>query len=151
MAGMGTTLTMAFCSGRRLFIIHAGDSRAYLFRGGCLEQLTEDHTLVAELVGRGVLSPEEAKRDPRRHVVTNVLGGGHPGVRVDVQRVLLEPGDVLLLCSDGLHDMLDDNRVAAILAEAAGPEAACRKLVAQANEAGGRDNVTAIVARFEAA
>jgi protein phosphatase len=151
MAGMGTTLTLAFVSGRRLFVIHAGDSRAYLFRGGSLEQLTEDHTLVAAMVGRGEITPDQARCHPRRHVVTNVLGGGHPGVRVDVQRVALEPGDVLLLCSDGLHDMLDDARIAAVLAEEKGPEAACRKLVAQANEAGGRDNITTVVARFEVA
>src|SRR5262249_51084111 len=105
LAGMGTTLTMAFCSGRRLVRIHAGDSRAYLFRDGRLEQLTEDHTVVAAMVGRGEITAEQARRHPRRHVVTNVLGGDHAGVRVDVQRMALEPGDVLLLCSDGLTDM----------------------------------------------
>jgi serine/threonine protein phosphatase PrpC len=149
--GMGTTLTMAFASGARLFVIHAGDSRCYLLRGGALEQLTEDHTVVAELVGRGAISPEEARRHPRRNVVTNALGGRHAGVRVDVQRAALGPGDVVLLCTDGLTDMLDDGRIAAILAAEANPEAACGRLVAEANEAGGRDNVTAVVARFDAA
>jgi protein phosphatase len=149
--GMGTTLTMAFASGSRLFVIHAGDSRCYLFRRESLEQLTEDHTVVAELVGRGAISPEEARRHPYRHVVTNALGGGLAGVRVDVQRVALEPGDAVLLCSDGLTDMLDDGRIAAVLAAEDGPEAACGRLVAEANEAGGKDNVTAVVARFDAA
>jgi PPM family protein phosphatase len=150
LAGMGTTLTMAFASGGRLFVIHAGDSRCYLFRGGEAHRLTEDHTVVAEMVGRGEITAEQARQHPHRHVVTNVLGGGQAGVRVDVQRVSLEPGDVLLLCSDGLTDMLDDGGIAAVLAEEAEPEAACGRLVAQANDAGGRDNITAVVARFEA-
>jgi serine/threonine protein phosphatase PrpC len=150
LAGMGTTLTMAFFSGRRLFVIHAGDSRCYLLRGGVLERLTEDHTVVAGMVDRGEISPEQARQHPRRHIVTNVLGGGHAGVRVDVHREDLEPGDVLLLCSDGLTDMVDDGGIAAALAEEAGPEAACGRLIDRANEAGGRDNVTAVVARFDA-
>ncbi len=151
LAGMGTTLTLAFASGSRLFVIHAGDSRCYLLRGGELHRLTEDHTVVAEMVDRGMITAEDARHHKLRHVVTNVLGGGQAGVRVDVQRVALEAGDVVLLCSDGLTDMLDDGRIAAILAAEAGPEAACTRLVAEANEAGGRDNVTAVVARFEAA
>jgi protein phosphatase len=150
-AGMGSTLTMAFASGGRLFVFHAGDSRCYLFRGGQLHRLTEDHTVVAGMVGRGEISPEQARHHPHRHVVTNVLGGGHAGVRIDVQRLALEPGDVALLCSDGLTDMLDDGRIAAALAAEPGPEAACGRLVAQANAAGGKDNVTAVVARFDAA
>jgi protein phosphatase len=150
LAGMGTTLVMAFSSGSRLFVIHAGDSRCYLFRGGVTQRLTEDHTMVAEMVGRGEISPEQARHHPHRNIVTNVLGGGTAGVQVDVQRVSLEPGDVLLLCSDGLTDMLDDGRIAEILATEAEPEAACKRLVAEANEAGGHDNITAVVARFEA-
>lgn len=150
-AGMGSTLTMAFVSGPRLFVIHAGDSRCYLFRGGKLEQLTEDHTLVAELVGRGALEPAEARRHPSRHIVTNALGGGMLGVRVDVERVELEVGDVVLLCSDGLTDMVDDAGLAAVLAAAGDPKEACRRLVEQANAAGGKDNITAVVGRFEPA
>lgn len=149
LAGMGTTLTMAFVSGRRLFVFHAGDSRCYLFRNGELQQLTEDHTVVAELERRGVLEPEEARHHPARHVVTNALGGGHAGVRVDVQRALLEAGDMVLLCSDGLTDMLDDRRIAAILAAQPEPQTACERLVAEANKAGGKDNITAVVARFD--
>jgi protein phosphatase len=148
-AGMGTTLTLAFVSGRRLFVMHAGDSRCYLFRGGQLHRLTEDHTMVAEMVGRGLLSPEEARSHPYRHVVTNVLGGDHAGVSVEVRRADLETGDVVLLCSDGLTDMLDDGRIATVLAAEVEPQTACERLVAEANEAGGKDNVTAVVARFE--
>jgi protein phosphatase len=150
LAGMGTTLTMAFASGSRLFVIHAGDSRCYLLRSGELLRLTADHTIVAEMVDRGELSPEQARHHPHRHVVTNVLGGGTPGVRIDVERVGLEEGDVLLLCTDGLTDMLDDRRIMAVLAAESDPETACARLVAEANEAGGRDNVTAVVARFDA-
>lgn len=150
-AGMGTTLTLAFVSGRRLFMVHAGDSRGYLFRGGHLQQLTEDHTVVAKLVSSGVISPRDASHHPYRHVLTNVLGGDQAGVRVDVQRVFLEPGDVLLLCTDGLSNMLDDGRIAAVLTAAGEPAAACERLVADANAAGGRDNITAVVARFVAA
>jgi protein phosphatase len=150
LAGMGTTLTMAFTSGGRLFVIHAGDSRCYLFRGGDLHRLTGDHTIVAEMVGRGEISPEQARRHPHRNIVTNVLGGGSAGVQVDVLRVSLESGDVVLLCSDGLTDMLDDAGITAVLTAEAEPEAACARLVKQANEAGGNDNITAVVARFVA-
>jgi protein phosphatase len=150
-AGMGTTLTMAFVSGWKLFVIHAGDSRGYLYRAGRLRQLTADHTVAAELARGGVIKPEQVSHSPFRHVVTNVLGGNTAGVRVEVQRVDLEAGDVLLLCSDGLTDMLPDERVTAVLKSAADPRAACERLVAAANEAGGRDNITAVVARFEAA
>jgi protein phosphatase len=149
--GMGTTLTIAFISGQRLFILHAGDSRCYLWRAGQFKQLTEDHTLVAELVSHGTISSEEARESPYRHMVTNVLGGDKPGVRVDVLRVALQTGDRLLLCSDGLTDMLEDKKIAAILAEEAEPEKACRRLVEEANTAGGKDNITAVVARFGAA
>jgi serine/threonine protein phosphatase PrpC len=150
-AGMGTTLTLAYTSGWRLFVAHAGDSRCYLARGGRLWQLTEDHTAVAELARRGAISPQEAARSPYRHVVTNVLGGGTAGVRADVSRTDLCPGDAVLLCTDGLTDLLDDGRLAEILAAEGDPQAACGRLVAAANAAGGRDNVTAVVARFDAA
>jgi serine/threonine protein phosphatase PrpC len=146
--GMGTTLTMAFISGSRLFVINAGDSRCYLLRDSRLLQLTEDHTVVAEMARRGEISPEEARHHPSRHIITNALGGGHPGVRIDVQRLDLEPGDRLLLCTDGLTDMLDGERIATVLAEEAQPEAACVRFVAEANQAGGQDNVTAVVAYF---
>jgi serine/threonine protein phosphatase PrpC len=149
-AGMGTTLTMAFASGWSLFVIHAGDSRCYLFRGGQLRQLTLDHTVVAELARRGVIKPDEISHHPYRHVVNNVLGGGSSGVKVDVQKIDLETGDVVLLCSDGLTDMLDDRRIAAILRAERESRSACERLVTEANGQGGQDNITAIVTRFEA-
>jgi len=149
-AGMGTTLTLAFVSGRMLFVVHAGDSRCYLFRGGKLRQLTTDHTLAGELARRGVIKPEEVRHHQWRHVVTNVIGGTEAGVRVDVLKTDVEAGDVVLLCSDGLTDMLEDERIAAILAAEGEPRSACARLVSEANDQGGRDNVTALVARFEA-
>jgi protein phosphatase len=150
LAGMGTTLTMAFASGWTLFVVHAGDSRCYLFHGGVLRQLTADHTMAQELARRGVIRPEDVHMHQYRHVVTNALGGTESGVQAEVHRVNLETGDRLLLCSDGLTDMLAPQQITAVLAAEHEPEAACRRLVAEANEQGGLDNITVIVARFEA-
>jgi protein phosphatase len=149
-AGMGTTLTVAFVSGWRLFVFHAGDSRCYLHRRGQLRQLTDDHTVAAELARQGVIKPEDVSCNRFRHVVTNVLGGHGAGLRVDVQKADLEPGDVMLLCSDGLTDVVADDRIATTLNSLPDPRAACERLVAEANGAGGPDNVTAVVARFAA-
>jgi protein phosphatase len=151
LVGMGTTVTLAFATGWKLFVLHAGDSRCYLYRKGNLRQITQDHTVGAELARRGSIGPEQARRHQFGHVVTNVVGGSEPGVRVDVQKVDLETGDVVLLCSDGLTDMLADDAIAAVLAAERDPRSACERLVAGANENGGRDNITAVVARFEAA
>jgi protein phosphatase len=148
-AGMGTTLTLAFVSGWRLFVFHAGDSRCYLFRGGQLRQVTADDTVAATLARYGVIKPEEVGHHRLRHVVTNVLGRGTAEVRVE--RVGLQAGDVLLLCSDGLTEMLPDDRIAAVLESEADPRGACERLVSEANQAGGKDNITAVVARFEVA
>jgi protein phosphatase len=150
LAGMGTTVTLALASGWRLFVIHAGDSRCYLFRRGQLRQLTHDHTLAADMARQGIIKAEQVGHHQWRHVVTNVLGGDTGGVQVDVQKVDLEAEGVVLLCSDGLTDMLADERMAAILAAEREPKAACERLVTEANGAGGQDNITAIVARFDA-
>lgn len=149
-AGMGATLTLAFISGWKLIVIHAGDCRCYLFRDGVLRQLTDDHTLVAELTKHQVLSPDCARNFRFRHVVTNAIGGTQSGVDVDVLLESLRPGDQLLLCSDGLTDMLSDAQITSILREAPDAEAACTRLLSAANAAGGCDNITAIVSRIEA-
>src|ERR1044071_1614805 len=107
---MGSTLTLAFVSGWKLFVIHAGDSRCYLFRKGTLRQLTVDHTITAEMIRRGLLNTGEAAPPPFRHGITSSLGGTKPGVEVNVQRMDLDTGDRLLLCSDGLTDMLTNER-----------------------------------------
>jgi PPM family protein phosphatase len=147
--GMGTTVTMAYAFGGELFVVHVGDSRCYLFRDGDLYRLTHDHTLVQELVERGHLKPEDAPKHHWRHVVTNVVGGTEPGVKPEVHKIGLEAGDQLLLCSDGLTEMVSDEEIAAVLRAEADPARACERLVAEANERGGKDNVTVIVARFE--
>jgi protein phosphatase len=148
LSGMGTTLTMAYALNAELYVVHVGDSRCYLFRKGELGQLTQDHTVVAELVRQGQLAPEEATGHRLRHIITNVVGGDKPGVRVEVQKLGLEPDDVVLLCTDGLTQTLPDDRIADILRVETNPEEACKRLVAAANEARARDNVSVIVARF---
>jgi protein phosphatase len=147
--GMGTTLTLAFVSGWRLFVFHAGDSRCYVHRGGQLRQVTTDDTVAANLARMGVIKPEEVGQNRYRHVITNLLGRGT--VTVHVERVDLQAGDALLLCSDGLTEMLPDERLSAVLESEADPREACTRLVAEANGAGGKDNITAVVARFEMA
>jgi protein phosphatase len=146
--GMGTTLTMAYSVATDLFIVHAGDSRAYLFRDGELEQLTTDHTLVQALIDGGAISPEDAKRHNRRHVVTNVIGGPRPGVFSEIHKLTLRDGDTLLFCTDGLTEPVNDAALAEILNHHPDPEDACAHLVDLALSRGGPDNVTAIVARY---
>jgi protein phosphatase len=147
--GMGTTLTMALVVNRQLLIAHAGDSRCYLFTQGGLQQITHDHTLTAELERCGVLSGDQLKSHPWRHVVSNLLGGSEPGVKVELHGLELHPNDILLLCTDGLTEMVPEGTIADILRKDSDPRAACESLVAEANRLGGRDNVTAVVARFE--
>lgn len=147
--GMGTTLTMAYCVGSELFIVHAGDSRAYLFREGELDQLTNDHTLVQALVDDGAISSEQARRHARRHVVTNVIGGPRPGVFVEIHKLVARDGDLLLFCSDGLTEPVDDATIAEVLRDQTDPQACCNRLVDLALRGGGPDNVTAIVARYQ--
>jgi protein phosphatase len=148
---MGTTLTLAYGLGSELFVVHVGDSRCYLFRDDALHRLTRDHTLIAELLQRGELSPEEAARHPYRHVITNCVGGHEQGVEVEGHKLQLHPGDAILLCSDGLTDMVPDEAIHEVMRSEEDPRRACERLVAAANEQGGRDNITAIVARFDAA
>lgn len=149
--GMGTTLTLAFAFNWQLMIAHAGDSRCYLFSGGQLHQVTRDHTVVAEMVRQGVLSVEAASRHPYRNVVTNILGGDKPGVKVEMHKLDLEAGDVVLVCSDGLTGMVPDALIAVILQKEREPQRICEQLVAEANQRGGKDNITALVACFDSA
>lgn len=146
-AGMGTTVTAALVDGAagRVTIGHVGDSRAYLLRDGELEQLTSDHSLVAELVEGGVLTPEEAERHPQRSAITRALGT-EPTVEVDVFTIDGRSGDLFLLCSDGLSSMVDDETVATVIRDAEGdPAQAAEALVAAANARGGQDNITVVL------
>jgi protein phosphatase len=146
--GMGSTLTCARNCGRDLWIIHVGDSRAYLLRAGRLERLTKDHTYAQMLVDTGQLSPEDVAGSGLRHILTNALGGSAKQVYVDVDLLHLEDGDRLMLCSDGLTDCVDDDTIAATLASGTHAQDACEQLVQLALAGGGRDNVTVIVAMF---
>jgi PPM family protein phosphatase len=148
--GMGTTLTLAFAVDARLFVLHVGDSRAYLFRQGTLRQLTDDHTLVSEMVRRGELAPDQTSQHRLRHVITNVVGGPQAGVRAETHTLDLQPDDILLLCTDGLTDMLSVEQIGGMLASGSSPQSICEQLIASANERGGHDNLTAIVAQFDA-
>ena len=147
--GMGTTLTLAYYLDAQLCVVHVGDSRAYMFANDALRQVTHDDTLVAEMVSRGTLQPEDVKRHHLRNVITNVVGGNEALVNVEAHALTVSAGDRLLLCSDGLTEMLSNDAIAATLRAEGDPEAVCRTLVAQANEAGGRDNITALVVRFD--
>ncbi len=146
--GMGTTLTAARSMGRQLQIVHVGDSRAYLLRDARLLRLTRDHTYVQLLVDSGQLSEEEAASFGARHLLVNALGGSNEDVEVDVDRLRLITGDRLLLCSDGLTDMVDDDEICQVLVECRESAEACRRLVDLALAAGGRDNVTVVVASY---
>ena len=145
--GMGTTLTATMVEGRRLHIAHVGDSRAYLLREGAFSQLTDDHTLVQHLVDEGQITQEEAANHPQRSIITRAIGVSTE-VEVDSMTLDLEPGDQVLLCSDGLTGVVDDRRIAEeLLAEGDGQDA-LRRLTDLANDAGGPDNITVILLRI---
>lgn len=145
--GMGTTLTTVLVGDRQAWIGHIGDSRAYLCRDRQLIQLTQDHSLVADLVRSGSLTPDEAKNHPRRHVITKAIGS-QPTVKPDVVNVELAPGDRLVLCTDGLTNQVEPGRLAE-LAAADDPETACRNLVAAAKASGGLDNITVVIVEVD--
>jgi serine/threonine protein phosphatase PrpC len=143
-SGMGTTITMALVEDEDVSIGHVGDSRAYLVRAGSLRQLTEDHSLVNELMKSGRLSPEEAETHPQRSVITRALGTD-PDVDPDVFTVHARPGDVFLLCSDGLSSMVPDETILALVERNRNDlDRAARELVKAANRGGGDDNITVV-------
>jgi protein phosphatase len=148
--GMGTTITAVVVDsvGEEVAIGHVGDSRAYRLRGGKLERLTRDHSLVEEMRRKGQITDAQAEDHPQRSIITRALGP-EPEVEVDVQTVAAGPGDVFLICSDGLTTMLGEDQIAKLLADAGSMEAAVRALVDEANRAGGRDNITALAFRLE--
>jgi PPM family protein phosphatase len=147
-AGMGTTLTAAYVALEEVAIAHVGDSRAYRLRDGELERLTDDHSLVDELMRQGKITPEEAVDHPQRSVITRALGP-EPAVEVDTRSYLARAGDVYLLCSDGLTTMVLEERLTEILRSRPRLRDAGEALIAAANEAGGRDNITVVLFRLE--
>jgi protein phosphatase len=147
-AGMGTTLTAVYVGEREISIAHVGDSRAYCLRDGELLRLTDDHSLVDELMRQGRLTPEEAVEHPQRSVITRALGP-ELTVEVDTRSFRARAGDVYLLCSDGLTTMLSEEQIASLLLEHPRLREAGEALIAAANEAGGRDNITVVLIRLE--
>jgi serine/threonine protein phosphatase PrpC len=146
--GMGTTLTATLVAGDAVSIGHVGDSRAYRLRDGGLTQLTQDHSLVAELERSGQLTPEAAEHHPQRSIITRALGP-EPEVEVDTHTHSARAGDVYLLCSDGLTGMISDDETATILRAAPSLESAAEALVRAANQSGGKDNITVVLFRLD--
>ncbi len=143
LSGMGTTLTALLLKKERAFIAHIGDSRAYLLRSGEFTQLTNDHTFIAEQISAGVLTPEQARKSPYRHVITRALGIDE-NIITDVTPHEVQLNDTFLLCTDGLTEMLEDHEISRILGESS-PRDAIQKLVDEANNRGGVDNITAVI------
>ena len=146
-AGMGTTIVAAAFHDHQLTVAHVGDSRLYRYRRGIFEQVTEDHSMVQELLRRGLMTPEEARTSVNRNLVTRALGVD-PLVEVEVKEQTFEAGDVYLLCSDGLNDVLLDEEIGAILAQHLDDlDAASQKMIAEVNARGGPDNVSIVLVR----
>jgi protein phosphatase len=146
--GMGTTLTLVGSMGTHMVVGHVGDSRAYLYRDGRLCRLTRDHTAVEALVQMGLVSEAEAARHPMRHVLLNVIGSRGSPVRADIDHCQLAAGDQVLLCSDGLSDMIEDDVIADVLGRSLSAAEGCQTLVDLALEAGGKDNVTVVLGHY---
>jgi protein phosphatase len=150
-AGMGTTLVMAVFYDDTMTVAHIGDSRLYRFRGERLEQVTRDHSLLQEQIDSGMITPEQARYAQNRNLVTRALGVD-PAVEAEIRDYAVEPGDIYLLCSDGLNDMVDDEEIAmALQALSANLELCAGQLVEMANDNGGRDNVSVILVRVKKA
>lgn len=148
LSGMGTTLTLAWSLGEDLLVAHVGDSRAYLMRDGQLKQLTRDQTMVQDMVEAGMLTVEEASRHQLRHVLTGVLSAGEKEVPIEFRRFRLADGDQVLLCSDGLTEMVSEVLLTETLLQPGPASKTCRALVDLALQAGGKDNVTVALARY---
>lgn len=144
---MGTTLTLAYVLWPRMYVVHAGDSRCYVVRGGKPHRMTRDHTVAQRAVDAGEMTPTQAERSPLSHTLWNCISGASEGTDPDIYRTTLEPGDAVLLCTDGLTRKLAEEEIVELVRGADTPEAACRNLVAAANDAGGEDNITVVVAR----
>ena len=147
--GMGTTCVAAVIEGDRLYVAHAGDSRAYLLRDGLLRQVTHDHSYVAEQVRAGAITEEGAKSSRFRNIITRAIGI-EPTIDAEVSEADVQPGDTLLLCTDGLSNMVVEEDITRTLMQSPSPQAAADRLVQMAVKSGGRDNVTAVVARLQA-
>lgn len=150
LAGMSTTMTAAYNAGDELFVLHVGHSRAYLYRGGLLTRLTRDQTLGQRLAETGRTTPIELAAHDLRHVLTDALGGHAGAPDIEIQNYLLLDGDLVLLCTNGLSDLVDDDKIASVLRNDASQEldAQCQRLVDLALGRGGPDNITVLLARY---
>jgi protein phosphatase len=149
--GLGSTVTAALVVDNHAFIGNVGDSRTYLWRDKKLQQVTRDHSLVAQLVELGQIEPEEAYDHPKRNLIYRSLGAGRADVEVDIFAHELQPGDALLLASDGLWEMVRDPQITSILSAGHDAERTCNELIERANENGGEDNITAVLIRCDEA
>jgi protein phosphatase len=148
--GLGSTVTATLIQNGQAYIANVGDSRTYLLRGNQLTPMTRDHSLVARLVESKQIEPEDVYTHPQRNLIYRSLGAGHKNVEVDVFHEMLQPGDKLLLCSDGLWEMIRHQDLLNALSEQSSPQVICDKLIKLANENGGEDNITAIVIHVSA-
>ena len=148
-SGMGTTVVVAVFDSRRVVLAHVGDSRAYLLREGRFVQLTRDHSLLQEQLDAGLLTPDQARIATHKNLVTRAMGV-EPTVQVDVQQHMVREGDLFLLCSDGLTDMVDDDEIHAVMSGAIALSERAHALIRQANSAGGRDNISALLVQAKA-
>ncbi|MEY2612499.1 MAG: Serine/threonine phosphatase stp, partial [Planctomycetota bacterium] len=146
--GMGTTFTMAYIVWPKLAFIHAGDTRCYVFRAGQLSLLTLDHTVANEMIKNGQLNLNDNERSPWSNVLVNALGAGAEGVQGDLATTLLEPGDIVLMCSDGLNKHVNDTTIEKVLAAGGKVQSICESLVQLAKKGGGTDNITVVAARW---
>ncbi len=144
LSGMGTTITVCFYCAGRVTVAHVGDSRAYVLRDDVMHKITQDHSLVAELLANGQITPEQARNHPQKNVITRAVGT-EPDIEIDIYEFEVQPKDIILLCTDGLSNMLSDNRMKEIIGEAKKMEEAAEKLVDAANDEGGYDNITAVL------
>ena len=142
-AGMATTLTVAYFSGNKAYVVNVGDSRAYLYRSGALTQITEDHTYVNALIKKGLISQEEALHHEKRNVITRAIGGEET-IAPDIFRFEVMTGDIMLLCTDGLHGETGDDNIRKLIGAGGSMAEICTALVNKANRCGGRDNITVV-------
>lgn len=148
--GLGSTVTVALLQDERAYIANVGDSRTYLWRENTLRPITRDHSLVARLVEAHQISPEEVYTHPQRNLIYRSLGAGHKNIEVDIFQETLRPGDTLLLCSDGLWEMVHQSDLKKALAKQVSPQTICDTLIDMANASGGEDNITAVVVHVSA-
>ncbi|WP_026893907.1 Stp1/IreP family PP2C-type Ser/Thr phosphatase [Clostridiisalibacter paucivorans] len=148
LSGMGTTITLAYIYDDNIYIGHIGDSRAYLFRNNKLIQITEDHSLVAQLVKNGTISEEEAANHPQKNIITRALGTDYI-IKPDIFKRDIENGDIIMLCTDGLTNMLKDEDISEILTKEENLDVACDTLINKANNVGGTDNTTVMLIKVD--